>query len=164
MKLTSLALTLLALAGGLVIAGCGDEDEPESEPQALTDGATGASGAQGSLDKAGFIAAADEICADASKEVSKEGSKQYPEGPPEGQDAVVFAEDHVIPSVEAQYDGIAALPVPEGEEEAVADILSKLQAGIDELRGDPGGFVTTDAFEEAAAAASDFGMKVCSGE
>jgi hypothetical protein len=159
LKLTSTLLALLALLAGVAIAGCGDDDD--EEPQALSSGATGATGAGGSLDLAGFVAAADQICDEASDELAQAGREQYPEGPPTGDDAVAFAEDVVIPSLEVQYEGIAGLPVPEGEEEAVDDLLAKLQSGIDELKDDPGSFVTTDALEPASAAAKDLGLKSC---
>lgn len=159
MKLTPLVLALLALAGGLVIAGCGDDDE---EPQTLTSGATGATGAGGeATTKAAFIEAADAICEQGNKDFAEEARSQYPEGPPEGEDAAKFAEDVVIPYLESQHEQISALPVPEGEEDAVADILEKLQAGIDEVKENPESFVTTDAFDEANAAAKDFGLKEC---
>lgn len=160
MKLTSLVLALLTLAGGLVIAGCGDEDD--EEPQTLTSGATGATGDEGaSGTMAGFLTAADAICEEAGDELSEQAQAQYPEGPPEGDDARAFAEDVVIPSLEQQYDGIAALPVPEGEEEAVDDLLSKLQTGIDEIKANPEDFVNATALEDASAAAKDLGLKEC---
>jgi hypothetical protein len=158
-KLTSVLLALFAILAGTVIAGCGDDDD--EEPQALGSGATGATGEAGSLDLAGFVDAADGVCKDASDALAEEGLEQYPEGPPTGEDAVAFSEDVVIPNLEQQHEGIAALPVPEGEEEAVDDLLSKLQSGIDELKQDPGSFVTSDALEPASQAAKDLGLKEC---
>lgn len=159
MKLTSIVLALLALVTGLVIAGCGDDDD--EEPQTLTSGATGATGEGGATTKAGFITAADKICEQANEEFSDIASEQYPEGPPEGEEAVEFAEEVVIPNVESQHEALSALPVPEGEEDAVADLLENLQLAIDGLKEDPGSFVTTDAFDDANAAAKAFGLKVC---
>jgi hypothetical protein len=160
LKLTSLVLALLALAAGLVIAGCGDEDD--EEPQTLTSGATGATGEAGATSTmAGFLTAADAICKEAGDELSQEAEAQYPEGPPEGDDASAFAEEVVIPALEQQYEGIAELPVPEGEEEAVEDLLTKLQAGIDDIKANPEDFVNTTALEDASAAAKDLGLKEC---
>ncbi len=159
MKLISILLALLALAAGLVIAGCGDDDD--EEPQALTSGATGATGEGGATTKAAFITAADKICEEASAELSEEGQAQYPEGPPTGDDAATFAEEFVIPNLEQQYDGIAALPVPEGEEDAIEDLLAKLQTGIDEVKANPEDFVETTAFDDATEAAKDLGLKEC---
>jgi len=160
LKLTSIALALLALAAGLVIAGCGDDDDEttttttEAEPET-----TGANGEAPT--KAEFIEAADEICQTEDEELADEALAQYPEGPPIGEDAAAFAEDIVIPNLQSQHDKIAALTPPAGEEEAVADILDKLQAGIDELAENPEAFVESDALAAATAAAQDFGLKRC---
>lgn len=160
MKLTSIVLALLALAAGLVIAGCGDDDD--EEPQTVTSGATGATGEGGeTTTKAAFIKAADEICEQGNEDFAQEAQDQYPEGPPEGEDAARFAEEVLIPYLESQHEQISALPPPEGEEAAVEDLLEKLQAGIDEIKENPEDFVTTGGLDEANAAAKDFGLKVC---
>ena len=157
MKLTSLMLALLALSAGLVIAGCGDDDDDET-----TSTTTEATGAGGETDsKAAFISEAEQICADASAALAAEATDQYPEGPPTGEDAVNFAEDVVIPNLQGQHDAIAELTPPEGEEEAVEDILSKLQAGIDSIADDPESFLDGDALADASEAASEFGLTDC---
>ena len=140
MKLLSITLTLLAL----VAAGCGDDEE---EPQAPT--------------KEEFVAEADQICADADDALAEVALEQYPEGPPTGDDAVVFAEEVFIPNLQGQHDDLAALTPPAGEEEAFADVLDQLQAGIDEIAADPENFVRSSALEDASAAASEFGLRSC---
>lgn len=142
MKLVSI---LLVLVSGLIVSGCGDDDE--EEPAAPT--------------KAAFIAEADRICAEADRSLSAEAREQYPEGPPLGEDAVRFAEDVLIPNLEGQHEAIATLTPPEDAEDAVSDILEKLQAGIDELKGEPKGFVESEALVPASAAADDFGLTEC---
>lgn len=156
MKLTSSLLALLALAAGLVITGCGDNDETSTTE---TTGATGAGGATGF--KAEFITAADKICKDAEAALADEALAQYPEGPPIADDASKFAEEVVIPNLEGQYEAIATLVRPEGEEDAVADFLEKLQAGIDEFKENPEDFVESPALEDASAAAKELGLKEC---
>lgn len=145
MKPTSI-LALLALLFGLIASACGADDEEETGSTAT---------------KAEFIAAADQICGDADQALADEALEQYPEGPPVGRDAASFAEEVVIPNLEGVHGAIAALTPPEGEEEAVADILEKLQAGIDELTDDPAGFVESEALADASAAATDFGLTEC---
>ena len=156
MKLTSI---VLALAAGLVIAGCGDDDE--EEPQTVTSGATGASGGS----EEDFVAAADAICTEASAALAAEASEQYPEGPPTGAAADTFVEDVVIPNFQEQHDAITELTPPEGEEEAVEDLLLKLQAAIDEIEADPGAFIegggASAAIDEATQAAQDLGITAC---
>jgi hypothetical protein len=107
------------------------------------------------------IVAADAIGRESIGEPADEARSQYPEGPPTGEDAVAFGEDVVIPNFQAQHDQIAALPPPEGEEEAAADLLATLQSGIDELAEDPGNFVESTALEDAGQAASEFGLRQC---
>lgn len=166
MKLSSLSLALLALAAGLVIAGCGDDDE---NPQTLTsesEGATGATGEQGPAPtKAAFVKDADAICTEAREELSNEAVSLYPEGPPTGEDAATFVEDFVIPSFQGQHDDLAALTPPQGDEEAVADVLSKLQQGIDDIAEDPAAFIeepeASAGLEAATKAAERFGFKSC---
>ena len=68
----------------------------------------------------------------------------------------------MIPSLQEQHDAIAELTPAEGEDEAVEDLLAKLQAGIDELAADPEAFVASggengEPFAEANSAAKDLG-------
>ena len=165
LKLASILLALLALAFGLVVAGCGDDDE--DEPQALTSGATGATGADGgeALTTAAFIEAADEICKQGNSEIETEGSDFFSEERPTDAEATEFVEEIVLPSLQEQHDAIAALAAPESEQDAVEDVLAKLQAGIDEIEDDPAAFVkageNSPVFDEANAGAKDLGLKVC---
>jgi hypothetical protein len=155
------ASILLAIAAALTIAACGDDDD-DAEPQPLASGATGATGAEGATGTlAAFITAADEVCEQADRELADEAEAQYPEGPPTGQDAVSFAEDVLIPNLQAQHDAIAQIPPPEGEEDAIASLLDSFQAGIDELAEDPENFVESTALEDAAAEAQALGLKKC---
>jgi hypothetical protein len=157
LKLTSI---LLAVAAALAIAACGDDDD--AEPQPLASGATGATGEAGATGTmAAFIAAADEVCEQADKDLADEAEAQYPEGPPTGNAAAEFAEDVVIPNLQAQHDAIAQIPPPEGEEDAIASLLDAFQAGIDELAEDPENFVESTALEDAAAEAQALGLKKC---
>ena len=160
MKIPTLALALLTLA---LATGCGDDDEPTTTASSGATGATGAAGAEIET-KADWIAAADQICEEASDDFAELAEEQYPEGPPEGQDAIEFGEDVVIPNLQDQHHQIEALSIPEGEEDQVNAILDGLQEGIDELSEDPGSFVGTSAFEQVNALAQDYGLKECGSE
>ena len=165
MKPTPILLALLALVAGLVIAGCGDDDE--DEPQTLTSGATGATGADGDAPtSAAFIKSADEICAEGNTALETEGTELFGDQEPSDAEATEFVEDIVIPNIQEQHDAIAELTPPEGEEEALEDLVTQLQAGIDELAADPEGFVNSGGenstlFEAANTAAKELGLKVC---
>jgi hypothetical protein len=153
-------LALLALVAGLVIAGCGDDDDETTTTTTETTGATGSEGETGT--KAAFIADAEQICQDASSDLAAEAREQYPEGPPTGEDAATFAEEVLIPNLQGQHDEIAELTPPEGEEDAVADILEKLQSGIDAIADDPeAAFNESDPLADASEAATEFGMTDC---
>lgn len=162
MKLTSLILALLALVAGLLLAGCGDDDD-ETTATTTAGAATGATGEDGEAGtKAAFIADAEQICQEASSDLAAEAREQYPEGPPTGEDAATFAEEVLTPNLQGQHDAIAELTPPEGEEDAVADILAKLQAGIDSIADDPeAAFDQSDPLADAAKAATEFGLTDC---
>ena len=137
MKLISLSLALLALAAGLVIAGCGDDDDETTSGTTTTEATDSTDTGDDAPTKADFIKEADAICADADQALADVALEQYPEGPPTGDDAVAFAEDVFIPNLQGQHDDLAALTPPEGEEDAFADLLEQLQTGIDEIADDP---------------------------
>ena len=143
-------------AAALTIAACGDDDDPE--PQPLASGATGAIGEARNGDMAAFIAPLTGLRAGRQGSADK-AEAQYPEGPPTGNAAAKFAEDVVIPNLQAQHDAIAQIRPPEGEEDAIASLLDEFQAGIDELAEDPENFVASTALEDAAAEAQALGLK-----
>lgn len=158
MKPTAIVLALLALVAGALIAGCGGDDD---ETTTTTSGASGATGAEGEADGE-FVAAANEICKQATADLVREATEQYPEGPPTGADAERFVDEVVAPSLQQQRDAIAALTPPEGEEAAVEDLLSKLDAAIAAVEADPGVFIEGGGeITEATAAAQDLGITTC---
>ena len=161
MKHRSLSLALLALAAGLVIGGCGDDDDETTSGTTATETTDSTDAGDEAPTKTDFIKEADAICVDADEALAEVALEQYPEGPPTGDDAVAFAEDVFIPNLQGQHDDLAALTPPEGEEDAFADLLEQLQTGIDEVADDPESFVETDALEDASVAASDFGLRSC---
>lgn len=75
-----------------------------------------------------------------------------------------FAQQTVVPSLQDQYDGISALPPPEGEEETVEELLDSLQAAIDEVEQDPaalGEQAGNSSFAEANTLATELGLQEC---
>lgn len=72
--------------------------------------------------------------------------------------------DTVIPSLQAQYDAISALPPPEGDEEAAEELLDSLQTAIEEVEEDPsalGEAAGNETFAEANRLAAELGLQEC---
>ena len=155
-------LALVAVGGALVVAGCGDDEETSSTtttPEATV--ATGTGG--GTLPKEEFITEADQICAAGDETITAAGDSLGQS--PSNADLEQFTGDVIVPSIQSQYDAIAALPVPEGEEEQVDELLSALQSGIDELEADPSLITAGDSaespFADANKLAKEFGLTDC---
>ncbi len=158
-------LAVLAVGATLLIAGCGGEDE-EGDTSSTTSAATGATGLGGEpLTHEEFVAQGDEICATGDEEIEAAASGQFGDAGPQNEQAITeFAETVVIPSIQAQHDGISALTPPEGEEEEVEELLSELQTALDELSEDPSLLASSTAFEDVNKLASDFGFTNCGGD
>ena len=149
-------LARVAVGGALVVAGCGDDEETSSTtttPEATV--ATGTGG--GTLTKEEFITEADQICAAGDETITAAGDSLGQS--PSNADLEQFTGDVIVPSIQSQYDAIAALPVPEGEEEQVAELLSALQSGIDELEADPSLITAGDSAESPFAGANKLAKK-----
>ena len=158
-------LLALALAAGLIAAGCGDDDD-ETTTSATTSAATttetGATGAATgeALAKDEFIAQADEICKTGNKQIDEAAGEFFPEGGNPGQaEEETFTRDVVVPNIRAQLDAIGALTPPEGDEDEVAAILDAASEATDQLEEDPS--AETNPFAEADQLAQDYGLQVC---
>ena len=152
------AFAAAAIVASLLAAGCGGDDD-----DADASGATGATGVSGeSLTMAQFVTQADAICAAGTSTIdaAAQGLSQVPEGPELEQ----LVDDTVVPALQAQYDGIAALPAPEGEEDNVESLLSSLQAGIDEIEENPESLTDDAVFADANAQAQELGLTECGEE
>ena len=159
-------LVALALAAGLIAAGCGDDDD-ETTTAAATTTETGATGATGAatgepLAKAEFVEQADQICAAGDKKIN---AAPGPGQNPSDEDFEQFTTETLVPEIQAQIDGIRALTPPEGDEDEVTAILDAAQDAVDQLEQDPGVILEegagNDPFEEANQLAKDYGLKEC---
>ncbi len=156
-------LALAAVAISLATAGCGgDDDEPTTAVEGAS-GATGATAAAIPLDS--WIDQADTICADEGAAIDEAAAEQFAQGEQPSAAALdEFAAQTVVPSLQAQYDGISALPPPEGEEEQVNELLDSLQSAIDEVEQDPASLAEqsgNSTFAEANALATELGLREC---
>jgi hypothetical protein len=101
------------LAGGLIAAGCGDDDGGET------------------LSKQEYIAQADANCNKADKELNS-----APE--PKGKNGLEkFATDTLVPNIQGQIDFVRDLNGPQEVEDQVNPILDTAQEGLDEIKADP---------------------------
>lgn len=163
MKRRARPLALAAVAISFAVAGCGgDDDEPTTAVEGAS-GATGATAAAIPLDS--WIDQADEICAEGSGVIDAAAADQFAQGEQPDEAALdEFAQQTVVPSLQDQYDGISALPPPEGEEETVEELLDSLQAAIDEVEQDPaalGEQAGNSSFAEANTLATELGLQEC---
>jgi hypothetical protein len=145
-------LLAVALAAGVVAAGCGGDDD-DGDGEALT--------------KVEFISQADAICAEGDREIDQAGREAFGDQRPSEQEIEQFATDTVAPNIQNQIDGIRALTPPEGDEQQVAEILDAAQNGIDEIEQDPSllnqGPDAGGAFTEANNLATEYGLTDCGG-
>ncbi len=145
-----------ALAAASFFTGCGGDN----------DNTTSAS--DSTLTKAEFISRADAICAKANKKDNAAGDRFFKNNPnPTDAQHVQFLNQHVIPGIQAEIDGVRALSPPSGDEEEVKAILDAAQQGLDEARQNP--LVLTQeqgppAFAKADKLAAAYGLKVCGGD
>lgn len=149
MKFRNLAI-LAALAALVVVAGCGGGDGSDSSSTT----------AAAALTKDEFIAQADQICSDGDAAIQTAQADFGPKGPsPDDLDA--FVTDTLVPNLQSQHDGIAALGVPEGDEDTISSLLDSLQSAIDSLQSDPSSVTSTDAFTDVNQQAQDYGLQKC---
>ena len=151
MLLRITSLLALALAAGLIAAGCGDDDDDTATTSAATTtaGATGATGATGAgtgepLSKDEFIAQGDEICSKANKELKGDN------------DPTKVAEN-----IQGQIDGLRALTPPEEDADQITQILDDAQKAVDTIK-ETGSFQQSgQQLEQAGQALQDYGFKEC---
>lgn len=115
--------------------------------------------------KATFVREADAICAKADAESNKELLAYVKEnkitGEPSSDQQTELVETVLLPNVQKQHDEIEALPVPDGEGDAVDGILEALDDGIGKAEADPESTFSEEPFDEATKLAKEYGLKTC---
>jgi len=158
MKRPTLFLPALALILGGLVAGCGGSDG--SDGDASSDPSSPATSEASTITHDEFVTQANAICSDASAALQTAGADITDTSTED--EVVAFITDTALPSFQKQHDDIAALGVPEGDEDAVDTLLTSLQADIDKVQADPAAFTTAaDPFAEANAAADALGLTDC---
>jgi hypothetical protein len=128
------------LLAALLAAGCGGDDG-------------------GTRDD--FIEEADSICEEASAELSEAQSEAFGDQKPTEAESLAFAQQSVIPSVQAQIDAIRDLEPPPGEAAQVNAILAAAQADLDRAKQNPSVLAREGAFSNSNRLASQYGLTAC---
>jgi hypothetical protein len=156
-------LRIALVAGMLVVAGCGDDDD---DGTATTAGASGASGAAGVQSADEWVAQADAICKEADSE-GRAATEQFlsdtglqPGESPTDADLEELVDQITVPNIQGQIDDIRALAPPEGQEEQAQEFLDQAQSDLDEVEADPS-LITGSPFDQTTKLAEDLGLRSC---
>jgi hypothetical protein len=159
-----LVAVALALAAGSIAAGCGGGDDT------TVSGPSGATGAQGALTKDAFLAKGNAICKKGNQALNQAGQEFFNSlglskgQKPSSEQIQQFATDTVVPKVQAQIDGIEALPAPSGDESQVQAIVDTAQQDLDKIKQDPSLLEgNNDPFADANQLAKQYGLNECAG-
>lgn len=143
----------LAACAALVIgaAGCGGDDDGGDTTAVETQ------------TKDEWVKQADQICAAADTEIQQAAEDAGLSSDSSPEELESFYTETVLPSIEEQRDQIEALPAPEGEEDAAAEMIDALDQAIEDAKADPGALVQGDgsAFDDVNQKASDLGLTDC---
>ena len=166
-RLTKL-LTLLAVGLSLLAAGCGDDDDDETATTPTTPASDATEVTGVATTKEQWIATADEVCANSDQEVIRAVRDQGLGRDSTPEEIATFSETVILPVQRAQLETLRGLAPPEGEEDAVNEILDAVEAGLDEIEGDPELLADPDradaALDEASQLARDYGLLECGAE
>jgi hypothetical protein len=147
LKLTA-ACTALVLAG-VIAAGCGGEDETTA---AAAPAAT----------KAEFVKEGDVILCTKSDAVAAATEQIAAVRKPTAEQLTTVVQDDFLPAVQTAYDGLAALPVPAGDETEIAAMLARMKAAIATVEADPAALVSgPDPFTKSDGLITACGITGC---
>jgi hypothetical protein len=147
-------ISLVAVLAGLIVfAGCGGDDDSSSDP---------------ALSKSEFLAQGNAICEQGDKEIDAEARQFFTSQQPSPAEEEKFLTDTVIPNVQNQIDELDALSPPAGDEDQVQAIIDSAQSALDEAKSDPSALTGQsgqgDPFAEANRLANAYGLVECGGD
>jgi hypothetical protein len=156
----------LALVAATIGAGCGGGDDT------TTTGATGASGATGAqgapLSKSAFLAKGNAICKKGNQTINQKANQYFKSvgNQPSSAQFDKFANETLIPNIQAQITAIEGLTPPSADTDQVNAITDAAQQALDKVKADPsllqqnGG---SDPFAEVNKLAKQYGLDECAG-
>jgi hypothetical protein len=138
-----------ALLGGMLLAGCGGDDDSSST--------------EATLSKAAYLKQGNAICKQTNDELDAAVSKEFGNQQPSQQQIEQFATETVVPTIDDEISQLRALPAPSGDEETVNAIYDAAQEGIDSVKDDPSVLAQDNpaAFKKADQLARDYGLATC---
>jgi hypothetical protein len=145
---------LLCAAFALVLVGCGDDEESSTETTAAT-----------ALTDEEFLDQGNEICAAGNEEIDQAANETFAGQEPTDAQVEQFS-GILISSIQAQIDGIRALPPPEDIAADVETFLSDAEDALAEVEADPSLLVASDdegPFADVNAQALELGLTECAG-
>ena len=158
------AVWIAALAGALLVSGCGGSDSSSSG------GSSSGTTTTASLTKAAFIKEADAICKEGSDKIHAEEKLFFKEHGIKSKTSVTkkqseeFISDVVGPAVEVQAEGVAELGAPKGNEIEVAGIVKGIEKVAKEAKEAPADILVETpkgALANVNEAAEAYGLEEC---
>jgi len=116
------------------------------------------------LTKTEFLAKGNAICRKGNQQINAVGNRVFSrKHKPTKAQALKFAKDTIIPSVQSQINGVRALGAPSGDQAKVSAIINAAQSALDKAKKNP--IVLTqngpDPFKKANQLSKAYGLTVC---
>jgi hypothetical protein len=159
----TLVVALLCATSAFVVAGCGGDDEEPTTSTEATSGATGTDGV--ALTEEEFVAQGNEICAAGNEEIDQAANETFAGQEPTDAQVEQFA-GILVPSIQAQIDGIRALTPPEDLAADVDTFLADAEDALAEVEADSSLLLASDEegpFADVNAQAVALGLTECAG-
>lgn len=117
------------------------------------------------LSKAEFLKQGNAICAKGNAEINA-GAKKFRHARPSRADLLKFAKATLIPSIERQVNGIAALKPPKADKSTVDALVASARQALAKVKAKPALATTSgsrDPFADANKLANAYGLTKCGG-
>jgi hypothetical protein len=156
-------LLALALALGMIAAGCGDDDDVTTSVATTTTTEPGATDTAETLSKEQWIGEADAICEAGDEEIRAAAEELFSGGANPGKaEEEAFVTQTLVPAIQEQIDQLRGLTPPKGDVDEINAFLDSAQQGIDELEQNPRLAGTSrDPLNETTQLAKEYGLQVC---
>ena len=141
-------MAVAVLGALLAVAGCGGDGD-----ESTTDS-----------DRSEFVAAANEICMRTGDQISSSAAKLEGAG---GQRILRFFSDVTLPKLEQQYEQIAALSPPAGDEDEIEAFVAAGEKAVEQSKRDVQQLLVPEGgstpFDEPNELAREYGLDQCGG-